>query len=620
MKASVLGEAAAHLAWLSPGAAALVALTRPPSAEVWAEVRRDPGCVLLVLRRLAGQAAVSPPAVPSWLHRPVVLEGACLHLDEFASGFVDWNQPGAQTVYHVSLRCALAAQLLAGKLGTADPDQAWLAGLLAPLGWLAICAIDASAASACLADPAFRSQPVRIQQRAWGLDHAAIARRLARHWQLPPWVAVCAGHLDLPAETAVALGAEPALFRTVQLAVALVEEHGPGLGLSAGLDSTGLALGLGTASEDRSGGVLDLPAIASELGEAAGPAAWERPDSAPLLRDLLRLAAENRRLADSPTVEQLDVEVDRLSLALVQHRREEATRLHEQKLNALAEFAAGAGHEINNPLAVISGQAQYLLRQLRSQEAELRTSEAGAAGLDQPAVSSTLSESRTRPLQKIIEQTQRIHQILSELMLFARPSAPRKQVIDLRNLIHDALAAVRDLAERRRVLIRLPEPCPVFSIYADPRHLTTALTCLLRNAVEAASLVTESAKRNGDDAALAGANGTHSEAEPAGWARLRIEHPAPERLELCVEDSGSGPKPEQIEHLFNPFYSGRQAGRGRGLGLPTAWRLARENGGDVAFATTSGGPTCFVLRLTIEPETHPAPLTAPSTFENGCLV
>jgi signal transduction histidine kinase len=68
-------------------------------------------------------------------------------------------------------------------------------------------------------------------------------------------------------------------------------------------------------------------------------------------------------------------------------------------------------------------------------------------------------------------------------------------------------------------------------------------------------------------------------------------------VDLVVEDNGTGPAPVQREHLFDPFYSGRHAGRGRGLGLPTAWRLAREHGGDVRFECRAGGPTRFVLSL-----------------------
>jgi signal transduction histidine kinase len=51
--------------------------------------------------------------------------------------------------------------------------------------------------------------------------------------------------------------------------------------------------------------------------------------------------------------------------------------------------------------------------------------------------------------------------------------------------------------------------------------------------------------------------------------------------------------------MFDPFFSGRSAGRGRGLGLPTAWRLAREHGGDVRHVPHPDGPTRFVLALPV---------------------
>ena len=219
----------------------------------------------------------------------------------------------------------------------------------------------------------------------------------------------------------------------------------------------------------------------------------------------------------------------------------------------MAELAAGAGHEINNPLAVISGQAQYLL----GHEPE-------------PA--------RQRALQTIIGQAQRIHQIVNELMQFARPPRPQKQLVDVPGLVREVLASLGELAAQRRVHLRDVQGLngqPI-TLYADPRQIRTALTCLLRNAIEAA---------------------------PAeGWAGIRLETPAPDRLDLVVEDSGTGPAPGQQGYLFDPFYSGRHAGRGRGLGLPTAWRLAQEHGGEVRFEPHPKGPTRFVLSLPREVE------------------
>ena len=98
------------------------------------------------------------------------------------------------------------------------------------------------------------------------------------------------------------------------------------------------------------------------------------------------------------------------------------------KLAALAEFAAGAGHEINNPLAVISGQAQYILSH------------------KEDWLASDEEESSHEALGKIIAQTKRIHGILRELMQFARPPPRARPTIDL------VAAAARGRRHARRRL------------------------------------------------------------------------------------------------------------------------------------------------------------------------
>ena len=186
-----------------------------------------------------------------------------------------------------------------------------------------------------------------------------------------------------------------------------------------------------------------------------------RPRDLPLLRDLLVLAAENRRLHNTPVLEGVEKDIDHLHTALEGQRASEGTRLHEQKLRALAELAAGAGHEINNPLAVISGQAQYLLNH-------------------------ELDPARKQPLQTIIGQAQRIHHILSDMMQFARPPKPQKQVVDATTLMREVAASLGELAAQRHVQVTCTAPEHPISIYLDPRQIQTALGCLLRNAVEAA--------------------------------------------------------------------------------------------------------------------------------------
>ena len=155
---------------------------------------------------------------------------------------------------------------------------------------------------------------------------------------------------------------------------------------------------------------------------------------------------------------------------------------------------------------------------------------------------------------------------------------PHKEPFDLGQLVREVITSLEDLAGQHQVrLLFAPVEQPLV-LNADPVQVRTALTHLLRNAIEAAPV--------------------------DGWASVRLETAAVDRVEVVIEDNGEGPPSLQREHLFDPFYSGRAAGRGRGLGLPTAWRLARQHGGDVRLASLPGGPTRFVLslaRLVVEP-------------------
>ncbi len=545
VKAPALGVAAAHLPWLSPGAAALTAAVRQPAAEAWSLLRTDPGAVLLVLRYACPTPFAGAPDYPCLLNHAFFFDAAARHLSDTGPGFVDWSAEALQRLLKVGLTYAATAADLAHKSGRCDSEQAWLAGLLVPLGWYAVAAIAPAEIDTALADLTTNASLASMQQRRWGMTGAALARRLARRWRLPRWLNAVVGYLDLPVATVANLGADPDVFAVVQEAVGRVH-HAGGLGLVAC--------------------PLAEEGATPEPQRGASPDPCTDPSAVPFLPELLRLAAENRRLQNAPLLEVLEADVDRLQEALQTQREGEAQRLQALKLRALAEFAAGAGHEINNPLAVISGQAQYLL----NHENE---------------------PTRQKALQKIVGQAQRIHQILQELMQFARPARGHRQAVDVIALVHEVVGNLGDLAVQRQIEIRCAVPDTPTPILGDPRQVSTALACLLRNAIEAAPC--------------------------EGWAAIRLEPDDASHVQLVIEDSGPGPEPAQREHLFDPFYSGRQAGRGRGLGLPTAWRLAQENGGNVCYAPLPGSPARFVIRLAAaspdgEADSPPPPLAAAS--------
>ena len=110
---------------------------------------------------------------------------------------------------------------------------------------------------------------------------------------------------------------------------------------------------------------LSLPAAGQESkppAEVPAPAIDPNPHKVPLVANLLRMAAESRRRTGASLTARLEDRLDHLHGAIAQIGADADRRARDTKLAALAELAAGAGHEINNPLAVISGNAQRLFR------------------------------------------------------------------------------------------------------------------------------------------------------------------------------------------------------------------------------------------------------------------
>ena len=217
------------------------------------------------------------------------------------------------------------------------------------------------------------------------------------------------------------------------------------------------------------------------------------------------------------------------------------------RLEALAEFAAGAGHEINNPLATIIGQAQLQLR--------------GAAGID-------LRQS----LETIGAQAWRIRDMIGNAMLFARPPALHVQSFRLRGLLEESAVAVRQSASAGISVVQQCEGDP--ELTADRAQLGVLISHLLRNGCES----------------LRGAG-------RSGVVRISGRQVA-ECIELRVEDNGPGlVSAEVLRHAFDPFYSGRSAGRGLGFGLCLSWRIVRQHGGAICLENLPSGGVCCRISL-----------------------
>jgi signal transduction histidine kinase len=228
-------------------------------------------------------------------------------------------------------------------------------------------------------------------------------------------------------------------------------------------------------------------------------------------------------------------------------------------LEILAEFSAGAGHEINNPLATIIGRAELLHRRLNTSM---------SAG--------EVAETR-RDLRIIAGQAQRIRDMIGDLMLFARPPKPKIENVDLRGLCVEAGRPFLEQAEKLGVTLRLPTEGGEVTVLGDRIQAAVVISELIRNALESVS-----------------EGGTVTVQVDVG------ENPG-SHTKLTIEDNGRGLTSYDRVHLFNPFYSGRNAGRGLGFGLCKCWRILELHGGRIAIHPAEPAGTIVIAEWPIAP-------------------
>jgi len=233
----------------------------------------------------------------------------------------------------------------------------------------------------------------------------------------------------------------------------------------------------------------------------------------------------------------------------------EELRLHNRKLDAMSEFAAGAGHELNNPLAVIVGRAQLLL-----------------ARTDDPETA--------RSLRIMINQAGRAHRILRDLMFVARPPAPRERSCRPSELLRTCLRDFQDECAARgiRLTNEIDESSP--AAWTDPDGLRHLAEILIKNAIQAT---------------------------PAGGKIQVRSYVQGDELLWSFSDTGKGMGAGEAAHLFDPFYCGRHAGRGLGLGLPRAARIVEAAGGRLRWSSNPGQGTVFQVHLPLR--AHPDPVS-----------
>ena len=266
-------------------------------------------------------------------------------------------------------------------------------------------------------------------------------------------------------------------------------------------------------------------------------------------------------LADYATIAivnaQLYEETKRWSEEL-EHKIEERTQelrtaqeqlLQSEKLASIGQLAAGVAHEINNPMGVILGFAQGILKTL-PEDALLR-----------------------KPLTTVEKESLRCKRIVQNLLDFARRSEPTLHLININKLIDASCELVEHPISLQDVkLIKGYDPA-LPSIMVDPNQLQQVFINIMLNAYQAM---------------------------PNGGTLHITTRKVGSDLQVIFTDTGTGIPPEKIQNIFDPFFTTKEVGEGTGLGLSVSYGIVKAHGGDIEVESQAGKGTTFVIKLPLD--------------------
>ena len=244
----------------------------------------------------------------------------------------------------------------------------------------------------------------------------------------------------------------------------------------------------------------------------------------------------------------------------------EEKKRQTEEAEAMAEMAAGAAHELNNPLSVISGRAQLLAK-------------------------SENDPDRKRILEQIQQNAGELSAIIDDLMSYANPEQPRATETAVGQIINDAIDLTKQKKQMEQLDIKIDISPDVPEVFVDSAQISCAISNILCNGLEAY--------------ASGPANKEHFPAnELPGQARqeglLKIEVSADKTnhaVSIQVVDSGRGMDEQTLARATHPFFSARAAGRKRGMGLAHAQRLIEINHGKLSLASQPDKGTTATVTL-----------------------
>jgi len=236
----------------------------------------------------------------------------------------------------------------------------------------------------------------------------------------------------------------------------------------------------------------------------------------------------------------------------------------------LGTMAAGVAHEVNNPLGYLSSNLNFIGEGL----AELKRALSDPEAMRDPEGLRRTLEECVEALDEASQGTRRIREVVGDLTVFARGEErdAREGLADVKRALETSLNMAMPQLKHRAKVVRDVRELP--SVRGNESRLGQVFLNLLLNAAQAIS---------------EGAEGENT-IEVRAWAELA-------GVMVEVRDTGEGTPPENLERIFDPFFSTKPVGVGTGLGLAISHGIITAMKGELSVESTVGKGTCFLVRL-----------------------
>ena len=258
--------------------------------------------------------------------------------------------------------------------------------------------------------------------------------------------------------------------------------------------------------------------------------------------------------------------LDRSIRYAISHKEMECHILESSRLASIGKLAAGMAHEINNPLTTVLGLSQLLMAK-------------------------QLPEQVSEDLKIISSEAERAAKIVKNLLLFARKTEPEMRYLDVATVLRRAqeLKTSDFKAKNMTIINEIPPDLP--GTMVDEQQLIQVFINILTNAEQACL-----------------------ESHGCGQLNIKAES-SPEWIRISISDDGPGITPENLDVIFEPFYSTKEVGKGTGLGLSICYGIVRQHGGELWVESEPGNGSTFYIQIPIVAQdgTTPAPTLDPAT-------